>query len=174
MRGERDFVDRVLDIERRVAVLEEVAESGLAGTDQTIKGSHDRLDNLCYVSTTGDNTGRDFTLQAWTAITETSTDVIVANGDIVLVMLALSWQNSVGRTAAGRFRLSIGGTTMCQATYANDEAASPKPITLVGTRTASGAATWTIRGECYVQTATDTITVNMQRMVIMRLRPATA
>ena len=168
------IIERIQRIEGELAALRALGGTGLAGTDQTIKGSHDRLDSLCYVSTIGDNTGRDFTLQAWTAITETSTDVVVANGDILLVMLALSWQNSVGRTAAGRFRLSIGGTTMCQATYANDEAASPKPITLVGTRTASGAATWTIRGECYVQTATDTITVNMQRMVIMRFRPATA
>ena len=41
-----DFVARLHELERRVALLEAATGGGLSDTDQTIKGSHDRLDNL--------------------------------------------------------------------------------------------------------------------------------
>jgi len=42
----RDLLDRMRDLERRIALLEATGAAGLSGTDQTIKGSHDRLDNF--------------------------------------------------------------------------------------------------------------------------------
>ncbi len=44
--GEPTVIDRLIDIERRLRELELSAGMGLSGTDQTIKGSHDRLDAL--------------------------------------------------------------------------------------------------------------------------------
>jgi hypothetical protein len=39
-----NLLDRLHDLEQRLAALERSGGSGLSGTDQTIKGSHDRLD----------------------------------------------------------------------------------------------------------------------------------
>lgn len=44
--SEPTLLDRIREIERRLALLETGAGTGLSGTDQTIKGSHDRLDSL--------------------------------------------------------------------------------------------------------------------------------
>lgn len=44
--GEPTVIDRLIDIERRLRELELSTGMGLSGTDQTIKGSHDRLDSL--------------------------------------------------------------------------------------------------------------------------------
>jgi len=46
MSEQPDLLTRIKAIERRLGLLETEGMSGLAGTDQTIKGSHDRLDAL--------------------------------------------------------------------------------------------------------------------------------
>lgn len=46
MAGEPSLTDRIAALERRLAELEQQGETGLAGTDQNIKDSHDRLDAL--------------------------------------------------------------------------------------------------------------------------------
>lgn len=46
MPGEKDLLDRIKSMEARLAALEARGASGLSGTDQTIKGSHDRLDSI--------------------------------------------------------------------------------------------------------------------------------
>lgn len=42
----RDILDRIADLDKRLRRLEASGGSGLSGTDQTIAGSHDRLDAL--------------------------------------------------------------------------------------------------------------------------------
>ncbi len=42
----RDILDRIADLDKRLRKLEASGGSGLSGTDQTIAGSHDRLDAL--------------------------------------------------------------------------------------------------------------------------------
>lgn len=51
----RTILDHIRDLEERIAALEANQGSGLSGTDQTIKGCHDRLDTLlgAGVSTPG-------------------------------------------------------------------------------------------------------------------------
>lgn len=41
-----DLLDRLIELERRIAILEAGTGTGLGGTDQTIKGCHDRLDAI--------------------------------------------------------------------------------------------------------------------------------
>jgi len=41
-----DLLDRIVEMERRIAILEAGTGTGLGGTDQTIKGCHDRLDAI--------------------------------------------------------------------------------------------------------------------------------
>lgn len=41
-----DLLDRIVELGRRIAILEAGTGTGLGGTDQTIKGCHDRLDAL--------------------------------------------------------------------------------------------------------------------------------
>jgi len=44
--AEPTLLSRIAELERRIATLEQGGGSGLTGTDQTIKGCHDRLDSL--------------------------------------------------------------------------------------------------------------------------------
>ena len=44
--GEPTLLERIADLERRIAELEREGVTGLTGTDQTIKDSHDRLDSI--------------------------------------------------------------------------------------------------------------------------------
>lgn len=41
-----DLLDRIVELGRRIAILEAGTGTGLGGTDQTIKASHDRLDAI--------------------------------------------------------------------------------------------------------------------------------
>lgn len=51
MSGPATIFDRLRDMDARIRKLEASAGSGLSGTDQTIKGSHDRLDALIGAAT---------------------------------------------------------------------------------------------------------------------------
>lgn len=85
--------DRLRDLDSRLRALEASAGSGLSGTDQTIKGSHDRLDALLG------------------AAVAAPTELKLTGADSGVVMTHIARKQLVDNTATGVFTITTANET---------------------------------------------------------------
>lgn len=164
--------ERLLQMERRLAALEAAQGGGILGTDQTIKGNHDRLDNLIATWRVTTSTTETCTAQAYTDLTNSDQAIAVLTGDIVLAWWSAAWREDTARDQSAAFKLLIGSASTQAFAQASTGASYVNNIALVMQATAASDATITVKAQCYVYTAGDSVEVLDQEMNILRIRLA--
>lgn len=164
---------RLLEIDRRLAALEAVQGGGLLGTDQTIKGSHDRLDNLMASWRVSTTTDEFCTAQVYTDLVNSDQDIAVLEGDVVLAWWVAAWREDTARSLSAAFKLLIGATGSQVFGQASAGVNYVQNVSLAMRAVITTAATITVKAQCYVYTAGDNVGILDQEMIILRIRAVT-
>jgi hypothetical protein len=191
--------DRLEQMESRLAALEANTHTGILGTDQTIKGSHDRLDALMgagvaepdgtmtgdlamYIAScisswagvqvwvSGSGDNQVITDTAYEDVTDSIQTIEVLPGDVVVSIASLVFLNDVIRQIAALFILNLGGDASQRISMGVASATDRRLVTLVFARIATVAATWSVRIQAQVANAGDNTTIGQQQMVSIRFR----
>lgn len=119
------------------------------------------------VNTTTDET---CTAQAYTDLANSDQSIDVLTGDIILAWWTAAWREDTARAISAAFKLLIGSTETRAFAQASAGANYVQNVNLVMQAVAASDATITVKAQCYVYTAGDSVEILDQEMHIMRIR----
>ncbi len=146
--------------------------ANISGDADTVDGEHAAdLGPHITLYTDSSTTLHTFTKREYTDVPDVTLDVSVTSGDIVVASFDFHFFCDTARGSAAAFKLDLGGNVSQARVVCMPVANYYMPATIIWAATASSTTTWTIKAQCYVYNAGDTIYMRYEEMVVLRIRP---